>query len=408
MAEPKIYSVSQINRYIKGLIENDFILQSFWVKGEISNFKAHTSGHLYFTLKDKNSAINCIMFKDMAELMPYELEDGLEVVVCGYSSVYEKTGQYQIYAQIISPVGMGELSLKFEQLKNKLLEEGLFDEDFKRDIPKNPKTIAVITSPTGAAVRDIINVSTRRNPNIKIKIIPVLVQGEHAVASIVNGIKLVNEWANADVIILGRGGGAIEDLWAFNDEKVARAVFASEIPIISAVGHETDFTITDFVADMRAPTPSAAAELATNDIMSDLNMALNLFERIEYNFIQKFSFYKSKLEFLLKRNVFKRPLDRIVNESIYIDDMEERLSRALKHSVEIKKSKFVKNIEKLEVLSPFSVLKRGFSVTTDCDGNIITSIKNLNVNDDINIETNDGIINAVVKGWSIKNGKEES
>ena len=235
MAEPKIYSVSQINRYIKGLIENDFILQSFWVKGEISNFKAHTSGHLYFTLKDKNSAINCIMFKDMAELMPYELEDGLEVVVCGYSSVYEKTGQYQIYAQIISPVGMGELSLKFEQLKNKLLEEGLFDEDFKRDIPKNPKTIAVITSPTGAAVRDIINVSTRRNPNIKIKIIPVLVQGEYAVASIVDGIKLVNEWANADVIILGRGGGSIEDLWAFNDEKVARAVFASEIPIISAI-----------------------------------------------------------------------------------------------------------------------------------------------------------------------------
>lgn len=408
MAEPKIYSVSQINRYIKGLIENDFILQSFWVKGEISNFKAHTSGHLYFTLKDKNSAINCIMFKDMAELMPYELEDGLEVVVCGYSSVYEKTGQYQIYAQIISPVGMGELSLKFEQLKNKLLEEGLFDEDFKRDIPKNPKTIAVITSPTGAAVRDIINVSTRRNPNIKIKIIPVLVQGEYAVASIVDGIKLVNEWANADVIILGRGGGAIEDLWAFNDEKVARAVFASEIPIISAVGHETDFTITDFVADMRAPTPSAAAELATNDIMSDLNMALNLFERIEYNFIQKFNFYKSKLEFLLKRNVLKRPLDRIVNESIYIDDMEERLYRALKHCVEIKKSKFVKNIEKLEVLSPFSILKRGFSVTTDCDGNVITSIKNLNVNDDINIEINDGIINAVVKGWSIKNGKEES
>lgn len=408
MAEPKIYSVSQINRYIKGLIENDFILQSFWVKGEISNFKAHTSGHLYFTLKDKNSAINCIMFKDMAELMPYELEDGLEVVVCGYSSVYEKTGQYQIYAQIISPVGMGELSLKFEQLKNKLLEEGLFDEDFKRDIPKNPKTIAVITSPTGAAVRDIINVSTRRNPNIKIKIIPVLVQGEYAVASIVDGIKLVNEWGNADVIILGRGGGAIEDLWAFNDEKVARAVFASEIPIISAVGHETDFTITDFVADMRAPTPSAAAELATNDIMSDLNMALNLFERIEYNFIQKFNFYKSKLEFLLKRNVLKRPLDRIVNESIYIDDMEERLYRALKHCVEIKKSKFVKNIEKLEVLSPFSILKRGFSVTTDCDGNVITSIKNLNVNDDINIEINDGIINAVVKGWSIKNGKEES
>lgn len=408
MAEPKIYSVSQINRYIKGLIENDFILQSFWVKGEISNFKAHTSGHLYFTLKDKNSAINCIMFKDMAELMPYELEDGLEVVVCGYSSVYEKTGQYQIYAQIISPVGMGELSLKFEQLKNKLLEEGLFDEDFKRDIPKNPKTIAVITSPTGAAVRDIINVSTRRNPNIKIKIIPVLVQGEYAVASIVDGIKLVNEWANADVIILGRGGGAIEDLWAFNDEKVARAVFASEIPIISAVGHETDFTITDFVADMRAPTPSAAAELATNDIMSDLNMALNLFERIEYNFIQKFNFYKSKLEFLLKRNVLKRPLDRIVNESIYIDDMEERLYRALKHCVEIKKSKFVKNIEKLEVLSPFSILKRGFSVTTDCDGNVITSIKNLNVNDDINIEINDGIINAVVKGWSIKNGEEES
>ena len=254
MIEPKIFTVGQINRYIRNLLENDFILSSLLVKGEISNFKAHSSGHLYFTLKDASGALSCVMFRQDAAGLPFEPENGMQVVVYGHVSLYEKTGQYQLYAEFLEPLGIGTLQVAFEQLKEKLAAEGLFDGDFKREIPKNPSCIAVITSPTGAAVRDIMQIVKRRDPNVKVAIFPTLVQGEQAAVDIVHSLKLVNEWGKADVIILGRGGGSMEDLWCFNDENVARAVFASEIPVISAVGHETDFTITDFVADMRAYT----------------------------------------------------------------------------------------------------------------------------------------------------------
>ena len=282
MIEPRVFSVTQINRYIRELIEKDFILQSLWIKGEISNYKRHSSGHLYFTLKDEESAINCIMFRGNAQMLPFEPENGMEAVVCGYISIYEKTGQYQFYGELIQPVGIGALTAAYDRLKNKLEKEGLFDGDFKREICSKPETVAVITSPTGAAVRDIINIAKRRNKSVRIVVAPVLVQGENAAASIVNALKAVNNWGGADTIILGRGGGSIEDLWAFNEESVARAIFASDIPVISAVGHETDFTISDFVADLRAPTPSAAAELAVNDVEGDLAVLNSVRQRLNF------------------------------------------------------------------------------------------------------------------------------
>ncbi len=263
MIAPKVFTVGQINRYIKNLLENDFILNSLLVQGEISNFKAHSSGHWYFTLKDATGALSCMIFRQDAEEIPFLPENGMQVILYGRVSLYERTGQYQLYGEFMEPVGMGALQMAFEQMKEKLAAEGLFDADFKREMPAHAKCIAVVTSPVGAAVRDVIQIVKRRDPRVKIAVFPTLVQGEKAAEDIVRSLRLANEWGGADVIILGRGGGSMEDLWPFNEEKVARAVFASEIPVISAVGHETDFTITDFVSDLRAPTPSAAAELAT-------------------------------------------------------------------------------------------------------------------------------------------------
>ena len=266
MIEPKVFSVGQINRYIKNLLENDFILNSLLVQGEISNFKAHSSGHWYFSLKDAQGAIACVMFQQDAAQVPFLPENGMQVILYGHVSLYERTGQYQLYGEFLEPVGMGALQLAFEQMKEKLAAEGLFDADYKREIPENVGCIAVITSPTGAAVRDIIQIAKRRDPRVKLAIFPTLVQGEAAAVDIVKSLKAANSWGKADVIILGRGGGSMEDLWAFNEEIVARAIYDCPIPVISAVGHETDFTIADFVADRRAATPSNAAEMAVPDL----------------------------------------------------------------------------------------------------------------------------------------------
>ena len=328
LLERKIYSVSQINRYIRGVLENDVILSGVWVRGEISNFKKHTSGHLYFTLKDSDGAISCIMFKGDADIMPFVPENGMSAVIYGYVSLYEKTGQYQLYAQIIEPYGIGSLAAAYEQLKRKLSEEGLFDEDFKRPICRFPKKIAVITSPTGAAIRDIINISHRRNPAAEIVVVPVLVQGERAADTIVQAIKDVNEWKKADTIIVARGGGSIEDLWAFNEEKVARAIFASNIPVISAVGHETDFTIADFVSDLRAPTPSAAAELAVNDIFADIAYINSLKDRLDFALQSRFSNYSGELKNLVESLSPRHFAQRIAHEEIMLSSLTERTVKA--------------------------------------------------------------------------------
>lgn len=398
MLEPRVYSVTQINRYIRGIFDNDLILQSVWVKGEISNYKRHSSGHLYFTLKDNNGVISCIMFRGSAQIMPFEPENGMEVAICGYVSLYEKTGQYQLYAELIQPVGIGSLSVAFEQMKVKLREEGLFDEDFKREICKMPKVVAVITSPTGAAVRDIINIAKRRNSNVQIVIVPVLVQGENAAGSIADAIKMVNAWGGADTIIVGRGGGSIEDLWAFNEEIVARAIFASEIPVISAVGHETDFTIADFISDLRAPTPSAAAELAVNDAKGDLDSLNALRLRVEFAIQKVLENQKNRVLMLEKSRAFKHPRENLVNNFILLDRYKKDMEKAVLSSIEKKKIEFYHLTQRLELLSPMGTLKRGYSATFNDDNKLISSIKNIKKGDQLKIKIRDGVIEAITEG----------
>ena len=301
----KVYTVSQINNYIKRILENDVLLSDVYIEAEISNFKAHTSGHLYFTLKDSGAAINAVMFRSYAERLKFMPESGMKVVARGYISLYEKTGQYQLYVNSMEPAGIGALYLAYEQLKARLEKAGVFDQKYKKPIPQMPKTVAVITSPTGAAVRDIINVAGRRNPNVEIVIVPTLVQGKNAGPEIVNAIEKVNKWNKADTIILGRGGGSIEDLWAFNEEIVAIAIFDSHIPIISAVGHETDFTIADFISDMRAPTPSAGAEIAVPEGNAINEKVVNLYEKITNNIQTRYSNNLSKYKYCINSYGFK-------------------------------------------------------------------------------------------------------
>lgn len=397
MIEPKIFSVGQINHYIKNLIENDFILNSLWVKGEISNFKYHSTGHMYFTLKDNNAAINCVMFKGSADILPFIPENGMSVVICGYISIYEKTGQYQLYAELMEPLGAGALNTAFEQLKAKLDLEGLFDDDYKREICKYPKCIGVITSPVGAAIRDIINISKRRNSSVKIVVIPALVQGENAVDSIVSAIKLANEWGKCDTLILGRGGGSMEDLQAFNDEKVARAVFASENPVISAVGHETDFTIVDFVADLRAPTPSAAAELAVNNREFDNERIDNIIESLNSNINSRILYEKNRLENLMERRFFKRPMDNITDNEIYISNLEKQMNNIIKSKLTEKNIVFERLLSKMELLSPFAMLKKGYTIIENNRGKNIKTIDDIDLYDNIKILFKDGEVKAEVK-----------
>lgn len=409
MIEPKIFTVGQINRYIRNLLENDFILSSLFVKGEISNFKAHSSGHLYFTLKDASGALSCVMFRQDAAGLPFEPENGMQVVVYGHISLYEKTGQYQLYAEFMEPLGIGALQVAFEQLKEKLAEEGLFDGDFKREIPKNPSCIAVITSPTGAAVRDILQIVKRRDPNVKVAIFPTLVQGEQAAADIVRSLKLVNEWGKADVIILGRGGGSMEDLWCFNDENVARAVFASEIPVISAVGHETDFTITDFVADMRAPTPSAAAELATTPLAERREAFHRLELRLERDVSALLTSCRRRLDLLKSRPVMERPLERIYRTMMDVEETQQRLDKEMTNRLMQRAERWQYLTNRLEAASPLAVMSRGYVMAVTSSGNLLTSAKQAEVGDRVTLHLQDGKIETNIQEKEVfAHGEEES
>ena len=400
----KIYSVSQVNRYAKGLFEMDVILNSLWVHGEISNLKVHTSGHIYFTLKDSQAAINSVMFASYADMMPFELENGMDVFVCGYVSLYEKTGQYQFYAQIVEPVGNGALNVAFEQLKKKLEAEGLFDADFKRPIKENPNTVVVITSPTGAAVRDVINIISRRNPSVKIVVVPVLVQGESAPDTIVSAIRDVNEWGKADTIILGRGGGSAEDLWPFNSENVARAIFASEIPVISAVGHETDFTIADFVADLRAPTPSAAAELAVSDKGQMAQNVNNLLSRLNLLIDNYINSKIDRNNAVFGPAVLRRIEEKIANGQILNDKAVSAINNYAERKLESCQMEIGMLIQKLELISPMQVLKRGYVLVYNGDMKNIVSSKNIGEGDELNLRFYDGHIPVVVKRRNDING----
>lgn len=409
MIEPKIFTVGQINRYIRNLLENDFILSSLLVKGEISNFKAHSSGHLYFTLKDASGALSCVMFRQDAAGLPFEPENGMQVVVYGHVSLYEKTGQYQLYAEFLEPLGIGTLQVAFEQLKEKLAAEGLFDGDFKREIPKNPSCIAVITSPTGAAVRDILQIVKRRDPNVKVAIFPTLVQGEQAAADIVRSLKLVNEWGKADVIILGRGGGSMEDLWCFNDENVARAVFASEIPVISAVGHETDFTITDFVADMRAPTPSAAAELATTPLTERREAFHRLELRLERDVSALLTSCRRRLDLLKSRPVMERPLERIYRTMMDVEETQQRLDKEMTNRLMQRAERWQYLTNRLEAASPLAVMSRGYVMAVTSSGKLLTSVKQAEVGDRVTLHLQDGKMETNIQEKEVfTHGEEES
>ena len=409
MIEPKIFTVGQISRYIRNLLENDFILSSLLVKGEISNFKAHSSGHLYFTLKDASGALSCVMFRQDAAGLPFEPENGMQVVVYGHISLYEKTGQYQLYAEFLEPLGIGALQVAFEQLKEKLAAEGLFDGDFKREIPKNPSCIAVITSPTGAAVRDILQIVKRRDPNVKVAIFPTLVQGEQAAADIVRSLKLVNEWGKADVIILGRGGGSMEDLWCFNDENVARAVFASEIPVISAVGHETDFTITDFVADMRAPTPSAAAELATTPLTERREAFHRLELRLERDISALLTSCRRRLDLLKSRPVMERPLERIYRTMMDVEETQQRLDKEMTNRLMQRAERWQYLTNRLEAASPLAVMSRGYVMAVTSSGKLLTSVKQAEVGDRVTLHLQDGKIETNIQEKEVfTHGEEES
>jgi len=393
--EDMAISVSELNSYIKNKIADDEYLNNVLVKGEISNFKNHYTGHMYFTLKDENSLIKCIMFKSYAQKLDFMPKDGMKVFVLGGVSVFERDGIYQIYVKAMQEDGVGILYKKYEELKQRLDEEGYFDESHKQGIPYMPKCIGVLTSNTGAVIRDIINVSTRRNPNVQIRLYPVPVQGEGAAEKIADGIRFMNENNLADVLILARGGGSLEDLWPFNEEIVAHAIYNSKLPIISAVGHETDFSISDFVADLRAPTPSAAAELAVPDIY-EIKQKINVYQnRLRMSLVKKVEIMKLRYEKCMNSRVFKEPTRNINDNYLRVDNYIKRLENTIKIKQKEEKTKYIELISKLDALSPLKTLTRGYSIV-ETDNKIIKSSKQLSTGDKIKLRFSDGQKNAEI------------
>ena len=388
-------SVTELNKYIKDKIDKDEMLNNVFVKGEISNYKHHYTGHLYFTLKDENSLIKCIMFKGYAANLKFEPKDGMKVTIFGSVSVFERDGVYQIYVKAMQEDGIGSLYKAYEEMKAKLEKEGLFHQSHKKKIPLMPRCIGVLTSNTGAVIRDIINVSTRRNPNVYIKLLPVPVQGLGAAEKIVDAIKTMNEKKLADVIIVARGGGSLEDLWPFNEEIVARAIYDSELPVISAVGHETDFTIADFVADLRAPTPSAAAELAVPNI-ADIKLKLDGYNnRYKLALKKKVEFMKLRYEKCMNSRVFKEPLQKINEKYILIDMKVKTMQNSISNIYNSKKTNMIKHIAKLDALSPLKTLTRGYSIVQS-NGKVVKSVNQIKKDDEIDIRLIDGKAKAKV------------
>ena len=382
-------TVSDLNKYIKDKIADDEYLNNVLVKGEISNFKNHYTGHMYFTLKDENSLIKCICFKSYANRLTFIPKDGMKVMVFGGVSVFERDGVYQIYVKAMEEDGVGDLYAKYQELKENLEKQGLFDDIHKKKIPLMPKVIGVLTSKTGSVIKDIINVSTRRNPNCYIRLYPVPVQGDGAAVKIAEGIELMNKNKLADVIILARGGGSLEDLWPFNEEIVAHSIYNSEIPIISAVGHETDFTIADFVADLRAPTPSAAAELAVPDVY-ELEQKINSDrDRLRMALIKKTEIIRLRYEKCMSSHVFKEPTRRINENYILLDKYIKQLENEISKIQEREKTKYLELIAKLDAYSPLKTLLRGYSIT-EKQGKIVKSVNELEKDDIIKIKLSDG------------------
>ena len=409
-------TVTQLTRYIKYKIDNDQNLNKIYLKGEISNFKAHTRGHFYFTLKDENTRINAVMFSTYTKDVKFDIQDGMKVLVTGKVSVYEATGGYQIYVDSITEDGLGNLYIAFEQLKKKLEAEGLFKEEHKKPIPKIPNRIGIITAPTGAAIKDILSTLKRRWPLCETILFPSLVQGAEAASDIVKNIELSKNY-DLDLLIVGRGGGSIEDLWCFNEEIVARAIYDLEVPVISAVGHEIDFTISDFVADLRAPTPTGAAEMAVPDIR-DITKLLNQLEIRNINGITNIlNIRKEKLKKLSESFVLKNPItmyqikeekfdnlferlinsykNLIINNKNKIELLDSKLINSINNKYNTDKNNFVKILSKLEVLNPLLTIKRGYSIVRK-NNKVVTSKKDLKKQDKVEIELTDGKVNLEV------------
>lgn len=399
-----VYTVKQVNSYIKNMFTQDFMLNRIYVKGEVSNCKYHTSGHIYFSLKDESGTIACVMFAGQRGGLSFHMREGQQIIVLGSVNVYERTGSYQLYAQEIRLDGEGTLYEKYQMLKQELEEMGMFAPEYKKAIPRYAKRIGVVTAPTGAAVRDIMNISARRNPYVQLLLYPAQVQGEGAKESIVRGIRML-ETKNVDVIIVGRGGGSIEDLWAFNDECVARAIFDCQVPVISAVGHETDVTIADYVADLRAPTPSAAAELAVWDYRQlqgyldecRLRMNLSMTGTIRIN--------RLRLKELDVRLSYLHPRHKLQDQQQRLIELEEELRTLMRDRVKEARHRLAIQIEKLNGLSPVRKLNQGFAYVEEADGGVVKSIRQVEMGDELTVYVTDGLIRTSVKAVQKKTYK---
>ena len=390
-----IYSVGQVNRYVRNMFTQDYILKKIYVKGEVSNCKYHPSGHIYFSLKDETGLLSCVMFAGQRRGLAFRMKDGDRVVVGGAVDVYERDGRYQMYAREITLEVAGALYEKFLALKAELEEMGMFAPEYKQPIPRFIQKLGVVTAPSGAAVQDIRNISLRRNPYLQIILYPALVQGDGAADSIVQGIRML-DGAGVDTIIVGRGGGSIEDLWAFNEEKVARAIFECRTPIISAVGHETDFTIADFVADLRAPTPSAAAELVVDDFAQVMHILDNYRERFRRDMRERIEYQKVRLEQYKLRLKYLSPESRLRDNRQILADYDDALRSAMKNKLQQYRHRLGIYLERYQGMSPLAKLNQGYSFVADQDGRGITSVEQVKPGDRVEISVTDGVIRAEV------------
>ncbi|MDD3368428.1 MAG: exodeoxyribonuclease VII large subunit [Lachnospiraceae bacterium] len=390
-----VYTVTQVNSYIKNMFIQDFMLQSIFVRGEVSNCKYHSSGHIYFTLKDQKGTMNCVMFAGNRSGLSFQLKEGQQVLVGGTVDVYERDGKYQLYAKQIILDGAGLLYERFEALKKELEERGMFAREYKQEIPKYVRTIGVVTAPTGAAVRDIINITGRRNPYVQIILYPAIVQGDQAPVSIINGIHAL-EQKQVDVIIVGRGGGSIEDLWAFNEEIVAQAIFDCRIPIISAVGHETDTTIADFVADLRAPTPSAAAELAVGDIREVNERLAGYHDQLFRSVNRRLERERNRIHTLQMRLRYLSPANQIREKRTYAVKLEDRLQNAMQNMLQEQKYRLAIYMERMKGLSPIDKLNQGFSYVADKQGKNVREVSQVSIGEQLDIRVRDGVIGVAV------------
>lgn len=387
----KTLTVSEVNNYLKRIIDNDFILNNLSVKGEISNLKYHSSGHIYFSLKDEGGKINCVMFRSRAIMLKLTLEEGMGVVIGGRASIYPQNGSIQLYCDTIEQEGRGELYIKFERLKEKLSKDGYFDEELKKEIPKLPSRVGIVTSPTGAAIRDIINVSRRRNSLVDLVLYPAKVQGIGAYMEVIDGIKYFNRTKSVDVIIIGRGGGSIEELWNFNEEELAKVIFKSKIPIISAVGHEVDFTISDFVSDARAATPSQGAEIAV-PLQSDIEDTIEYMNnRMGSIIANKLQLEKNKVDSLSRILKLNSPMSRIVNNYMIIEKLKERLNSNIVNKINIEKEKLSGLNNLLMAQNPCNLLNKGYAIIEDESG-VINTVKRMSEEKEINVFLADGVV----------------